>query len=94
MIFLRELLEFLAHLQVLSTQVNVLLLKLSALEVGEAGSLAATAHDVILGQRHGESLILYLLFVEQHLLVEFQALLSDLSYLLLQLFKLPVMLRF
>jgi len=94
MVFLRELLEFLSYLQVLSTKVNVLLFKLSALEVGETRSLAANTHDVILGQRHGESLILYLLFVEQHLLVELQALLSDLSHLLLQLFKLPVMLRF
>ncbi len=63
MVFLRELLEFLANLQVLSTQVNVLLLKFGALKVGETRSLATNTHDVILGQRHGESLILYLLFV-------------------------------
>jgi hypothetical protein len=83
MVFLRELLEFLAKLQVFSIQVNVLLLKLGALEVGETGSLSTTNHDVILGQRHGECLILDLLFVEQHLLVEFQALLSNLSDMLL-----------
>ena len=94
MVFLRELLEFLAHLQVLSTEMNVLLFKLRALEVGESRPLAATAtHDVVLGERHGESLILYLLFVKEHLLVEFQALLSDLSDLLLQGLQLPVMLR-
>jgi hypothetical protein len=94
MVFLRELLEFLAHLQVLSTEMNVLLFKLGALEVGESRPLAATAtHDVVLGERHGESLILYLLFVKEHLLVEFQALLSDLSDLLLQGLQLPVMLR-
>ena len=64
MVFLRELLEFLAHLQVLSTEMNVLLFKLGALEVREARSLGTTAtHDVVLGQRHGESLILHLLFV-------------------------------
>lgn len=94
MVFLRELLEFLAHLQVLSIEMNVLLFKLGALEVGESRPLAATAtHDVVLGERHGESLILYLLFVKEHLLVEFQALLSDLSDLLLQGLQLPVMLR-
>jgi hypothetical protein len=63
MILLRKLLEFLAHLQVLSAQMNVLLFKLGAVEVRKPRWLPAIAHDVVLGERHEESLILYLLFV-------------------------------
>ena len=48
MILLRELLELLAHLQVLSTQMYVLLFKLGALEVGVPRSCLPATHYVVL----------------------------------------------